>query len=55
LPAQKSGDVASFGARANKSLKEANTVEESLALTQSEAKRATGCRSPGDRWFPREG
>jgi len=46
LPAQKAGDVASFGARANKSLKEANTVEESLALTQSEAKRATVAAAP---------
>jgi Ca-activated chloride channel family protein len=46
LPEQKSGDVASFGARANKSLKEADSFGGSLVQSQVEATRAAVAAAP---------
>ncbi len=45
LPAEKAGDVANFGARANKQLKEAGSTSD-LATSQVEAKRATVAAAP---------
>jgi len=46
LPAQKAGEVASYGARANKSLKDAYSVDESLSTTQAEGRRAAIAAAP---------